>query len=147
MMPGRGGSPPKKVKAPEPPGADTTSTTNDSSAANLPLPVRRMLPVWVPCTRPPAPQDALSWTRRRRAAAHRSVPLDCGCRDPWPCRCTDPPLSEHQIDGWRNAAEHVLAGGQMPVVPIEVRRALWRRGGPDRELAETLHSGCGQVVA
>lgn len=55
------------------------------------------------------------------------VPLDCGCRDPWPCRCTDPPLSEHALDGWRDAARHVLAVGRMPLVPLEVRRAFYRR--------------------
>ncbi|OSC27105.1 hypothetical protein B8W68_09900 [Mycobacterium paraintracellulare] len=84
---------------------------------------------------------------RRHAAAHRSVPLDCGCRDPWPCHCTEPPLSEHAIDGWRDAAEHVLATGRTPVLPIEVRRALWRRGGADRELAELLHEACGEAIA
>lgn len=76
------------------------------------------------------------------------VPLDCGCGpDPWLCRCTEPPLSDRVIDGWRDAAWHVLAVGQMPLVPLEVRRALYRRGGTDRELAETLHAGCGGVIA
>jgi hypothetical protein len=74
----------------------------------------------------------------RRAAARRMVPLDCGCRDPWLCRCTQSPLSDCARDGWRDAAQHVRGTGQTPLVPIEVRRALWRRGGPDRELAEWL---------
>lgn len=87
-----------------------------------------------------------SWDRRRDAA-HRRVPLNCGCRDSWPCRCTDPPLSEHALDGWRDAANHVLASGRMPVVPLDVRRALYRRGGTDRELAETLHAGCEGAIA
>ena len=30
----------------------------------------------------------------------------------------------------------------MPATPIEVRRALWRRGGTDRILAVRLHEGC-----
>ncbi|WP_231984655.1 hypothetical protein [Mycobacterium sp. 852014-52144_SCH5372336] len=51
------------------------------------------------------------------------------------------------IDGWRDAARHVLAAGRMPLVPLEVRRALYRRGGADRELAEILHAGCGGVIA
>jgi hypothetical protein len=84
--------------------------------------------------------------RGRRAAYGRMVPLDCGCRDPWPCRCTEPPLSEQALDGWRAAARHVLASGQTPLVPLEVRRALWRRPA-DRELAELLHQGCGGAVA
>ncbi|ORB16875.1 hypothetical protein BST37_05880 [Mycobacterium noviomagense] len=85
--------------------------------------------------------------RRRRAASWRLVPLDCGCRDPWPCRCTQPPLTDCQLDGWRDAAQHVLDEGYMPLVPLEVRRALWRREGTDRRLAELLHRGCGGAVA
>lgn len=100
----------------------------------------------VPCTRTFA-QDVPSQLRRRRLAADRSVPLACGCRDGLTCRCTDPPLSKHALDGWRDAAEHVLASGRTPLLPLEVRRALWRRGGQDRELAERLHEACGQVIA
>ena len=89
----------------------------------------------------------LSGLRRRRQGAARSVPLDCGCRDPWPCRCTQPPLSDNALDGWRDAARHVLGTGCVPLVPIEVRRALWRRP-VDREFAELLHelSGGGAVA-
>lgn len=83
--------------------------------------------------------------RLRRAAAQRVAPLDCGCRDPWPCRCSDPPLSEAALDGWAAAARHVLASGQVPLLPLEVRRALWRRAA-DRPLAERLHAACGEVV-
>lgn len=81
---------------------------------------------------------------RRREASERMVPLDCGCGpDPWLCRCTQPPLSERALDGYRAAARHVLDAGMVPVLPIEVRRALWRRGGDDRRLAELLHQLCG----
>jgi hypothetical protein len=65
--------------------------------------------------------------RRRRCASWRRPQLNCGCADPWPCRCTEPPLSERAVDSWRDAAQHILATGAMPIVPIEVRRALWRR--------------------
>jgi hypothetical protein len=85
--------------------------------------------------------------RRRRAASQRVVPLSCGCPDPWACRCTDPPLSEAALDGWRNSALHVLRAGHFPVLPIEARRALWRRGGADRLLAELLHDACGGEAA
>jgi hypothetical protein len=81
--------------------------------------------------------------RRRRLASQRMVPLDCGCRDPWPCRCTDPPLTERMVDGWRDAALHVLPTGHIPLLPLEARQALWRRGGRDRALAELLHDACG----
>lgn len=90
------------------------------------------------------PQDGYA---ARRAASRRLIPLHCGCADPWPCQCTEPPLSDSGVDGWRDAAEHVLSEGRMPLVPMEVRRALYRRGGTDRELAIRLHRGCGGAVA
>jgi hypothetical protein len=104
--------------------------------------------VWIPCTRR-SPQDTHSQLERRRDAAHRSVPLGCGHRDPWVCGCyaTEPPLTDNQLDGWRDAALKVLSCGQLPLLPIEVRRALWKRGGPDRVLAEKLHQACGGEVA
>ena len=85
--------------------------------------------------------------RLRRGASRRMVPLDCGCRDPWPCRCTEPPLSEAALDAWHDAALHVLASGEIPLVPIEVRRAWWKRGGADRRLAQLLHTACGGQAA
>lgn len=84
---------------------------------------------------------------RRRAAARRSVPLDCGCLDPWTCRHTDPPLSNLALDGWRDAALHVLTAGRVPRLPIEVLHALYRRGGRDRMLAEMLHDAIGGEIA
>ena len=80
------------------------------------------------------------------------APLDCGCprgphADPLGCSCTFPPLSERQIDSWRDSALHILRSGNIPVLPIEVRRALWRRGGADRMLAELLHDACGGEAA
>jgi hypothetical protein len=90
--------------------------------------------------------------RRRRAASQRKAPLECGCptgrhADPLACLCSFPPLTDHAVDSWLRAAEHVLAAGHMPQVPLEVRRALYRRGGRERQLAELLHRGCGQVAS
>lgn len=103
--------------------------------------------VWLPCTWD-HPQDLRSQLGRRRNQSNRSVPLDCGCRDGWTCRCTQPPLSDHAIDAWRDAAKHVLGTGRIPLgLPLEVRRALWRRGGRDRELAEQLHQACEGAIA
>jgi len=48
-------------------------------------------------------------------------------------------LSERTVDGYRHAALHVLRDGNTPALPLEVLRALWRRGGPDRELADELY--------
>jgi hypothetical protein len=99
--------------------------------------------VWIPCTWN-SPQDTRSQLERRSGAAKRSVPLDCGHRDQLLCDCTRPPLSNHAIDGWRRAAEHVLATGQVPLLPIEVLQALWHRGGDDRALARQLHEASGR---
>jgi len=114
-----------------------TAAVLDDSAAGRNKPGTSL--VWVPCTGPRAPQDRLSQHRRRRDAAHRSVPLDCGCRDPWPCDCTDPPLSDRMIDAGKAAAEHLLCRGHTPILEIEILQALWRRGGEDRRLAQHIH--------
>jgi hypothetical protein len=74
------------------------------------------------------------------------APLDCGCRDPWPCRCTEPPLTDQMIDAGRDAALHILDRGEIPLLEIEVLRALYRRGGVDRGLAEMLHAAIGGVL-
>lgn len=91
--------------------------------------------------------SGLAAWKRRHEAARRVAPLDCGCPDPWPCRCTEPPLSENSLDAWRDAAIRILFNGQVPLLPLEVRQALWRRGGPDRVLAEQLHAACDGEVA
>lgn len=80
-----------------------------------------------------------TWNRRH-SAAQRLVPLECGCRDPWPCRCTPTPLTEKSIDAARDAALHLLNNGHTPMLNVEVLRALWRRGGTDRQLALELCS-------
>jgi len=89
----------------------------------------------------------LAGLHRRRSASPRLVPLDCGCRDPWPCRCSDPPLSERMVDAGRDAALHILDAGEIPLLEIEILQALYRRGGADRALAEQLHALTGGVVA
>lgn len=80
--------------------------------------------------------------RRRREAALRLPPIGrCGCiRDPDldEHRCGARPLTEHQFDGWRATAEHILEGDSVPIVPVEAVRAMWRRGGRDRQLAQQL---------
>jgi hypothetical protein len=86
------------------------------------------------------------WFRRHRAA-ERLTPL-CRCGpDPWLCRCRRPqtPLTDHQLDGWRTTAQHLLELGCPPLVEPAVIRALYRCG--DRTLAEKLHALTGGVVA
>jgi hypothetical protein len=82
----------------------------------------------------------------RRASAQRMAPLDCGCRDPLACRCTQPALSDQMIDAGAKAARHILEIGQIPLLEIEILRALYRRGGDDRALAEHLHPLTGGAV-
>jgi hypothetical protein len=86
------------------------------------------------------------WKRRHRAA-RRVISLDCGCPDPWPCRCSEPPLSDKMIDAGRDGALHLLADGYVPLLKIEVLQALYRRGGDDRELAELLHTLTDEALA
>jgi hypothetical protein len=130
-----------------PAGNEAASTAEDDSQYNnQPDTKPGKSLVWIPCTRS-APQDTRSQLGRRSGAAKRSVPLDCGHRDPLLCDCTQPPLSNHAIDGWRRAAEHVLTTGHVPVLPIEVLQALWRRGGSDRALSEQLHELTGRAAS
>ncbi|RAL33100.1 hypothetical protein CVN56_21190 [Rhodococcus sp. AQ5-07] len=84
---------------------------------------------------------------RRREASRRVPPLDCGCPDPWPCKCSVPPLSDRVADSWRDAAAHILFTGKCPIVPFEVLRALYRRGGEDRGIAVEIFHRSGGVIA
>jgi hypothetical protein len=85
--------------------------------------------------------------RRRRDAATASRPLRCGHRDPLTClarRCHEKgpraDLSGHQLDGWGAAAAHLLELGHTPILSTDTLRALWRRGGTDRQLAQHLYN-------
>lgn len=74
----------------------------------------------------------LSALDRRRKAAHRCQPLECGCRDSWTCRCHDnPELTDRQIEAAIDAAEHLLSHQLTPQFTIPTRRALWRAGRRD----------------
>ncbi len=53
---------------------------------------------------------------------------------------TTRPTLTNNLDAWADAARHLFSHGLPPLVPVEVCRALYRRGGADRELAERLHS-------
>jgi hypothetical protein len=98
------------------------------------------LPVWVPCARPPAPQDHASRNRRRRDAAYRLPPLDCGCgtRDPIACRCNPLPVTERYVDGYRDAVEHLLALNLTPAPNLPAMRVMGRRDERDQRLVRHL---------
>jgi hypothetical protein len=87
------------------------------------------------------------WLRRHRAT-ERLMPL-CRCGpDPWlRRRRPQPPLTDHAVDGWHATAQHLLDVGCTPMLPPEALRALYRRGGRDRLLAERLHQACGEVAS
>lgn len=68
--------------------------------------------------------------RRRREAALRLVPLDCGCSDPWLCHCDDV-LTDSEARAWIAAIDHLTRLGLIPLVDIETCRALWRHGEHD----------------
>ena len=83
--------------------------------------------------------------RRRRRAAYRCEPDTSGCRDPWrPWRPEH--LSESYVDGYRDAARHLLAQGLLPAPNAPAMRVLWGRRGADQRLARTLAEHW-QVVA
>ncbi len=83
--------------------------------------------------------------RRRRLASYRCELLDSGVRDPWtPWRPDE--ISDVQADGAAAAVHHLLELGLTPLLQLDVLRALGRRGGDDRALAEQLHALAGGVV-
>ncbi|ORM29201.1 hypothetical protein BFL43_20420 [Williamsia sp. 1135] len=53
--------------------------------------------------------------------------MDCSCRDPWTCRHNRDDDSDAYLDGWIDAATHLLDAGVCPVVPVDIARQLWRR--------------------
>lgn len=78
--------------------------------------------------------------RRRRAATYRLPALDCGHADPWTCKChddTDESTGQY-IDGYRDAAQHLMVQGLTPAPNLPAMRGLWRRGGADRDLVRGI---------
>ncbi|MFF0607763.1 hypothetical protein ACFYUD_03725 [Nocardia tengchongensis] len=81
--------------------------------------------------------DTVRQLRVRRAAAVR---LEGG--DPW--RRPEPAhLTAAQLSAWSAAANWIAADGVTPIIPREVLRLLWQRGGPDRQLAERIATNGG----
>ena len=76
--------------------------------------------------------------RQRRDAASRLPVLDCGHRDPWTCRHDPVTVTDRYIDGFRDAAKHLLASGMTPAPDLTAMRALWRRGGAERDLVRAI---------
>lgn len=81
----------------------------------------------------------------RRQAAMLCVPAECGCVDPWTCRCKQKKVTvtDHELDGWRDTIAMLLDKGMTPLLDVEILRALWRRGGIDRRLAQAVADRAG----
>jgi hypothetical protein len=147
MTTGRNGEPPGSLEVGARPGLSSrTEATDDTTQANghhtadtaqgtspaVGKPGTALL--WVPCTRPPAPQDIESQLERRRQASKRSMPLPCGCRDLWTCRCADSDeVSERMVDAAVAALGHLDQCGLPGIFDIRTCRSLWRHG--HRQLA------------
>jgi len=115
------GEPPKKEPAPS--GKGTGSQRLEVATANR---TQRN-----PAHRYRAGDTLAAQLRRRRPAAARSVPLDCGCRDPWRHRCRPRPvLSARMVDGAAAASEHLTAVGLPPVFDPDTTAAVRRRQIP-----------------
>lgn len=82
--------------------------------------------------------DTLAALRRRRSASRRLPPLDCGCRDPLPCRCDDPPLSDRIVDSYHDTVMHLRACGLLAAPRLPEMRVLWRRGDVERRLVTEI---------
>ena len=87
---------------------NATPTTDDSTGSGVP-----------------------SQLQRRRAASWRLPALDPGRRsDPWHY---EPP-----INGYEDAAHHLLSLGLLPAPNREGLQAIWLRGGHHRQAAEVI---------
>lgn len=84
----------------------------------------------------------ISTQLHRRAAAARRVPGG----DPWTADTRELDTSTHQLEAWSAAANHIAADGLCPILPREIVRLLWQRGGADRALAEQINERGGAAA-
>ncbi|WP_132064300.1 hypothetical protein [Dietzia maris] len=63
--------------------------------------------------------DVIEMLLLRRDASARCEPNDCGCRDPWTCRCDRPPISPEAV-----LASVILLNG-VGSWPIDDLRRAW----------------------
>jgi len=115
MTPGHGGGP----GVPHARATHTeTSTRQDAKSGVDCTPRRRGFAERTSATR-------RRWTRRRDAADRR-----IGTTTP----------SEHSLDAWAATITDLQRHGNPPIVDVATLRAMWRRGGSDRRLAEQVHA-------
>ena len=75
---------------------------------------------------------------RQRHLWSRRLQLDCGCTDQCRCDYRNNP-SDRRVDGYLAAIEHLAEQGLCAAALSPELRALWRRGGSDRRMAETIN--------
>ena len=80
--------------------------------------------------------DYIEGLHRRRASSYRLPVLDSGRADPWHYDRVQP--SEKMVDAYRDAALTLSAAGLTPAALLPEMRALWRRGGTDRNLVRDI---------
>lgn len=65
---------------------------------------------------------------RRRQAAHRLEPFQCGCRDLWSCHHEHTERRDDiDLDGWESTVQLLTGLGLTPALPAPVHAALHRR--------------------
>jgi hypothetical protein len=80
-------------------------------------------------TKPDLHRQCYAWRRRPQ--------FECGCFDPCRCDYRHNP-SDKRTEGYRAAIEHLAAEGLLAGALTPELRSLWRRGGSDRRIAETI---------
>ena len=86
--------------------------------------------------------------RGRREASERLQPLWCPeCRstyaDPWSHTCGIHASAPRDLDAWEDTLATLSHLGLTPMVPAEVARCIWRRGGRSLRLISRVseHGG------
>lgn len=94
----------------------TTSSSPDSTANTVPVQLRR-----------------------RRGTSWRLPKLDPGRSDPWHY---EPP----GVSGYEDAAHHLLELGLTPAPNRDGLRAMWKRGGHSRQVADVITQTWGMTA-
>lgn len=69
-----------------------------------------------------------------RRLARRPDIVGCTCTDPWSHHCVEHPTGR-EVDAATAAAEWLDEHGMNAIVPVDVARRIWRKGGRHRDLA------------
>jgi hypothetical protein len=82
---------------------------------------------------PPIPQKAAAATYvrfdlNRRHGSVRLPRFDCGCADPWTCRCREPEPSQRRVQGYVAAIQHLNEHGLTAAALLPELRMLWQQG-------------------